>query len=152
MIHFPHKKFHIELINGDKPVIQWGYKILFWNERVFKRKIMTVLKEGILEKYNQSKWQRIQETVYYQYTLWVILIQASTNIGSKNEPNVAQNIMTNLLQNLDEFPRCIEIYIDNCGIWTNGMFEHQFYVVKKVLAKLCGLGLKCNPLKYDWEV
>lgn len=84
-------------------------------------------------------------------------------MGLKISPNIAQQIMTNLLR--DILVRCpvrgklmhafnneINVYIDNCGIWTNGSFEHHLKLLEQVLSKLHGAGLKCNPMKCDWAV
>ena len=68
-------------------------------------------------------------------------------IGVKVSPDVAQEMITKILNGLD-----VVSYIDDCGIWTDSSFEQHMELVDKVLSRLVDAGMKCNPLKCDWAV
>ena len=68
-------------------------------------------------------------------------------MGVKVSPDVAQEIITKILNGLD-----IVSYIDDCGIWTDSTFKQHMELVNKVLLQLVDAGMKCNPLKCDWAV
>ena len=68
-------------------------------------------------------------------------------MGIKVSPNVAQDIITKILNGLD-----VVTYINDCGIWTGTTFKLHMELVGKVLKRLVEAGMKCNPLKYSWAV
>ena len=68
-------------------------------------------------------------------------------MGVKLSPDVAQSMNTKILNGLD-----VVAYNDNCGIWTDSTFVEHMELVGKVLERLVGAGMKCNPLKYSWAV
>jgi hypothetical protein len=68
-------------------------------------------------------------------------------MGCKVSPDLAQFYIEQALKGLD-----VEVYIDDCGIWTNGTFEEHLALVDKVLERLAANGFKCNPLKCEWAV
>ena len=68
-------------------------------------------------------------------------------MGVKVSPDVAQNIMEEILQGID-----CSIYMDDVGIWTNGTLQSHLQVVEQVLKKFAENNLKCNPLKCSWAV
>lgn len=68
-------------------------------------------------------------------------------MGVKVSPDFAQATINDILNGLD-----LEAYINDCGIWTNDLFEDHLKLVGKVLDRLNKNGLKCNPLKCDWAV
>jgi hypothetical protein len=43
-------------------------------------------------------------------------------------------------------------YMDDCGIWTDELFEEHMELLGKILQQLADNGLKCNLLKCDWAV
>ena len=49
-------------------------------------------------------------------------------MGVKISPDVAQNIMEEVLSGID-----CSIYMDDVGIWTNGSFQEHLSVVEQVL-------------------
>ena len=68
-------------------------------------------------------------------------------MGVKVSPDVAQNLMEEILSGID-----CSIYMDDVGIWTNRSFEEHLSIVEQVLQKLAENNLKCNPLDYSWAV
>ena len=68
-------------------------------------------------------------------------------MGVKISPDVAQYIMTDMLQGID-----CSSYMDDVGIWTNGTFENHLEVVDNVLLRFADNNMKCNPLKCSWAV
>jgi hypothetical protein len=68
-------------------------------------------------------------------------------MGCKVSPDLAQFYIEQALKGLD-----VEVYIDDCGIWTKGTFEEHLALVDKVLERLAANGFKCNPLKCEWAV
>ena len=58
-------------------------------------------------------------------------------MGVKVSPDVAQEIITKMLNGLD-----VECYIDDCGTWTNGSFEERMKLVKEILKRLAENGMK----------
>ena len=68
-------------------------------------------------------------------------------MGVKVSPDVAQQLMEDILQDTD-----CTVYIDDIGIWTNGSFDVHMKTIDKILDRLNQNGLKCNPLKCDWAV
>ena len=68
-------------------------------------------------------------------------------MGVKVSPDVAQEMITKILTGL-----VVEFYIDDCGAWTNSIFEEHMELVNKILNRLADSGMKYNPLKCDWVV
>jgi len=68
-------------------------------------------------------------------------------MGVKVSPDVAQQLMEDILQDTD-----CTVYIDDIGIWTDDSFDHHMKTIDKILDRLNQNGLKCNPLKCDWAV
>ena len=68
-------------------------------------------------------------------------------MGVKVSPDVAQNIMEEILQGID-----CSIYMDDVGIWTNGSFKEYLVVVEQVLKKFAENDLKCKSLACSWAV
>ena len=53
---YPHKKFHIDIEPGAKPVFQNAYKVPYRHEGAYKRELIAMLKDGTIKKCDQSKW------------------------------------------------------------------------------------------------
>ena len=68
-------------------------------------------------------------------------------MGVKVSPDVAQNIMEEILQGTD-----CSIYMDDVGVWTNGTFKSHLQVLDQILKQFNDNNLKCNPLKCSWAV
>jgi hypothetical protein len=68
-------------------------------------------------------------------------------MGVKVSPDAAQGLITKVLAGID----CAAC-MDDCGIWTDRLFQEHMELVGKVLERLADNGLKCNPLKCDWAV
>ena len=51
--HYPHEKFHIDFVEGSKPMFKKAYHVLFQRESLFKDEIQNVVKDGILEPCGQ---------------------------------------------------------------------------------------------------
>ena len=68
-------------------------------------------------------------------------------MGVKISGDVAQHIMTKMLEGLD-----CECYIDDVGIWTNGDFYEHVDLVDQVLKQFADNAMQCNPLKSEWMV
>ena len=68
-------------------------------------------------------------------------------IGVKVSPDVAQNIMEEVLNGID-----CSIYMDDVGIWIKGSFQEHLSVIEQVLHQFAANNLKCNPLKCSWAV
>ena len=71
-------------------------------------------------------------------------------MGVSVSPHICQQHITAVLK--DVLGKDVVVYIDDCGIWTDGSFEDHLLLVEKVLSKLADNGFKCNPLKCDWAV
>ena len=69
------------------------------------------------------------------------------SMGVRVAPDIAQHVITHILSGLN-----ITEYMDDCGIWTDGSFEEHMDLVDQVLWRLDDNGMKCNPVKCDWDV
>jgi hypothetical protein len=75
----------------------------------------------------------------YRYTHCVM--------GVKQSPDIAQAVMEDLFQGVEE----VDIYIDNVGIFSNSWEEHVSSL-SKVLSNLEAANFTVNPLKCEWGV
>ena len=60
---------------------------------------------------------------------------------------IVQSYMKNILKDLD-----MEVYTNDCNIWTKQTSEEHLTLVDQVLKQLSNNGMKCNPLKCNWIV
>ena len=60
----------------------------------------------------------------------------------KLAPDVAQSLIEQIVKGLD-----VDVYIGDCGIFTNGLINKHFALVDKVLQRLQENGCKINPFK-----
>ena len=63
-------------------------------------------------------------------------------MGIKVAPDIAQACAEKIFNGLD-----VEVYLDDCGLWTNGTFEDHLRLIDICLSRLHTNNLKCNPLK-----
>ena len=70
-----------------------------------------------------------------------------TPMGVRISPWVVQSFMKDILHGLD-----MDMYIDDCSIFTRGTSDEHLALVDQVLKQLSDNGLKCNPLKCNWMV
>ena len=68
-------------------------------------------------------------------------------MGVKVSPDEAQAMITKILTCLN-----FVAYIDDCGIWTDTIYEQHIDLVGQVLQRLVDAGMKYNPLKCGWAV
>jgi len=68
-------------------------------------------------------------------------------MGIKQSPDIAQEIMEDVLRNVPE----AEVYIDDIGIFTNDWLSH-LQTLHSILRRLEDNGFTINPLKCDWAV
>ena len=54
--HYPHQKFHLNLIDSYKLVYKNHYSILYKNEMLFQKELYSLIKDGVLEKCGASAW------------------------------------------------------------------------------------------------
>ena len=54
--HYPQKKFHIDLVEGAKPVFKKSYHVPFQRESLFKDELQNMVNDGILEPCGRSHW------------------------------------------------------------------------------------------------
>ena len=47
--HYPHKKFHIDLIDGAEPIFKKAYHVPFHRESIFKNELQNMVSDGVLE-------------------------------------------------------------------------------------------------------
>ena len=52
--HYPHKKFHIDLVEGAKPVFKKAYHVPFQRESLFKNELQNMVRDGVLEPCGRS--------------------------------------------------------------------------------------------------
>ena len=55
--HYPHKNFHIDLIDGTKPVFKKAYHVPFQREFLFKDELQNMVQDGVLEPCGRSHWE-----------------------------------------------------------------------------------------------
>ena len=67
-------------------------------------------------------------------------------MGISESPDVAQEIMENVLRDCD-----CEVYIDDIGVFGNTWEEHV-NKLDKVLTVLQNKGFTINPLKCEWAI
>ena len=53
---YPHEKFHLELIEGAKPVFKRAYSVPYKHETVFKKELDSPVADGVLEQCGRSSW------------------------------------------------------------------------------------------------
>lgn len=70
-----------------------------------------------------------------------------TPMGVCVYPWIVQSYMKDILKDL-----VMDMYIDNCGIFTKGISKEHLALVDQVLKQLSNNGMKCNPLKCNWTV
>ena len=68
-------------------------------------------------------------------------------MGVTVSPDIAQEIMENLLEAIKD----IEVYIDDIACFSQ-TFEHHLELLDKVLSRLQDAGFTVNPLKCEWAV
>ena len=68
-------------------------------------------------------------------------------MGVKQSPDIAQEIMESLLQDLPE----TDVYIDDVGVFSNSWKDH-LQSLTKVLSVLQQANFTVNPLKCEWGV
>jgi hypothetical protein len=68
-------------------------------------------------------------------------------MGVHMSPDIAQDIMEEIFQDMDE----IDVYIDDIGIWSDDWESHKKSVAK-ALGRLEDEGFTVNPLKCEWAV
>ena len=56
LAHYPHEKFHIDLVDDAKLVFKKACHVPFHRESLFKNKLQNIVKDGILEPYGPSAW------------------------------------------------------------------------------------------------
>ena len=54
--HYPHEKFHIDLVEGAKPVFKKAYHVPFQWESLFKGELQNMVKDGALGPCGRSHW------------------------------------------------------------------------------------------------
>ena len=53
---YPHEKFHLELVEGAKPVFKRAYSVPYKHETVFKKELDSLVADGVLEQCGRSSW------------------------------------------------------------------------------------------------
>ena len=53
---YPHKKFHLDLIDNYKSVLKRAYLVPYQRERLFKQELDSLVKDGVLKKCGPSSW------------------------------------------------------------------------------------------------
>ena len=53
---YPHEKFHLELVEGAKPVFKRAYSVPYKHKTVFKKELDSLVADGVLEKCGRSSW------------------------------------------------------------------------------------------------
>ena len=66
-------------------------------------------------------------------------------MGIKVSPGIAQQYIIKILQGL--LGKNVVLYIDDCGIWSNGSYKDHIKLVDQVLQQLAENRMKFNPLK-----
>ena len=54
--HYPHRKFHIDLVDNAKPVFKKAYHVPFQRESLFKNELQNLVNDGVLEPCGPSAW------------------------------------------------------------------------------------------------
>ena len=54
--HYPHEKFHIDLVEESKPMFKKAYHVPFQRESLFKDELQNMVKDGVLEPCGRSHW------------------------------------------------------------------------------------------------
>ena len=54
--HYPHQKFHIDLVDGAEPVFKKAYHVPFQRESLFKNELQNMVSDGVLEPCGPSIW------------------------------------------------------------------------------------------------
>ena len=53
---YPHEKFHLDLVEGAKPVFKRAYSVSYKHKTVFKKELDSLVADGVLEKCGRSSW------------------------------------------------------------------------------------------------
>ncbi|KAG7350440.1 reverse transcriptase RNA-dependent DNA polymerase [Nitzschia inconspicua] len=144
------QKIHLEIDHSVKPSRSRPYTVPINHQQVFKNELDRLVRIGVLEKCGHSEWIADDESKG--------LTTIATPFGAYRyrqlpmdiclSPDIAQDIMENVLQGLNEN---IEMYIDDIGCFSNSWKSH-IDLLSCVLTRLENAGCTINPIKCEWGV
>ncbi|KAG7341237.1 reverse transcriptase RNA-dependent DNA polymerase [Nitzschia inconspicua] len=166
-----HYIVHLELDDNAKPFRCREYPVPYAHRKVFKEELERLVDIGVLSRAAASKYLsptfivpkkdgRVRWTSPYTFELDEASKELCTiatpfgnfrynqlPMGIKQSPDVAQQIMEDLLRDCPE----VEVYIDDIGIFSNSWQEH-IASLHKILTILQDNNFTVNPLKCEWAL